>query len=1284
MRGPNPSRLLPAALLLCALPLAVPAQQAPTEDDRGYLTRLLEDNLSGAGRVVRIEGFQGALSSRAQIATMTIADADGVWLRMTDVSLDWTRTALLTGRLEVNSLTAAEIVLDRLPATESAAPSPEAVPFALPELPVSVRIGRIQAERIGLGAAVLGRPVEARLDGSANLAGGEGSASVTLERIDEMAGMFKLEGAFANASRNLKLNLVLSEPQGGIAAGLIGLPGEPALDLTITGDAPLEDFTAEVKLASDRQDRFAGTVNAAVTEAGGSSFRIDLGGDVTPLFLPAYRSFFGPDVQLFAEGRRDADGAMDLSALRVRSAALNLDGAAQIAADGLPERLGLSLSLQSSGGAPVRLPLGGDPVLVSAARLNLGFDAAAAEGWRLSGQLDGLDTPGFDARSLTLDGGGRIARNAEGRQIVDGQIAFDGSDFVLADPALAQALGSAIKGLARFAWTDSEPLVFEALRIEGADYTAEARISVDGSVTDLVLDGSITARLADLGRMSGLAGRSLGGAGEVGWAGKITPVAGGFDGVLTVSGQDLRLDQAEADALLRGASRIRLDAARGADGVQIRRLDLAAPTVSAQGEGWLRSTGPDLRLTLGFDDLSVLGQGRGGRLMAQTRLYGAALDNDIHLDLTGTSNDLKPGIPEADGLLRGEVGLDIKAHLLDGTVALQRAVLTGQSWEVNATGALAETLRDLTARFEFRDLRQAGAGYAGAVQGDLTYSLRGGREEGGVTARASGLAIGQAEADRLLRGSTSLTARASREGGTIRLEGLQLDNPQLTARADASQTDAQRRIDLTARLGDLALLVPGVPGPLTVTGRVDENAGRLTMALEAQGPGGINARLGGTAAVDFSSTALTVTGQADAALANAFLGPVAMRGPLQFDLAVNGRPALSALSGTVRLVDGRVTLTSPPFAFSGVAANVALSSGRAQIDVRAQSDNGGMVAVAGPVTLSAPYAGDLQITLDGLVLRDPQLYQTRASGALAVSGPLTGGARITGRIDLSETELRIPSTGLGGTAAIPDLRHIGEPAAVRRTRARAGLLEPAGGGAGGGSGRAFPLDITISAPNQVFIRGRGLDAELGGAFRIGGTTANVVPSGGLELVRGRLDLLGKRFSFTEGMLQMEGSMIPTIRLVATTDTVDGSASVTVDGPADAPAIRFTSSPELPEEEVVARLLFGRGLTSLTPIQAAQLASAVATLTGRGGGGVVDRLRKSFGLDDFDISSSEGGAAALRAGKYLSDNVYLDLKIDSEGKSDVSINLDLSKSLTVRGRAGADGATGVGIHFERDY
>ena len=114
-------------------------EAATDEDQGGVLERFIEDNLSGEGRQVSITGFTGALSGRATLETMTISDADGAWLTLTDVVLDWNRSALFRGRLEVAELSAAEILLPRLPLpAEVAAPTPEASGFKLPELPVSV------------------------------------------------------------------------------------------------------------------------------------------------------------------------------------------------------------------------------------------------------------------------------------------------------------------------------------------------------------------------------------------------------------------------------------------------------------------------------------------------------------------------------------------------------------------------------------------------------------------------------------------------------------------------------------------------------------------------------------------------------------------------------------------------------------------------------------------------------------------------------------------------------------------------------------------------------------------------------------------------------------------------------------------------------------------------------------------------------------------------------------------------------------------------------------------
>lgn len=116
---------------------------------------------------------------------LQIADATGVWITLDNVVLDWSRSSLLSGEVVVNELSAATITLARLPtAPDDGLPAPEAAGFALPELPVSVDIDALRADRIVLDPAVLGEAVEGRFQAALSLAGGEGSANLVLERTD--------------------------------------------------------------------------------------------------------------------------------------------------------------------------------------------------------------------------------------------------------------------------------------------------------------------------------------------------------------------------------------------------------------------------------------------------------------------------------------------------------------------------------------------------------------------------------------------------------------------------------------------------------------------------------------------------------------------------------------------------------------------------------------------------------------------------------------------------------------------------------------------------------------------------------------------------------------------------------------------------------------------------------------------------------------------------------------------------------------------------------------------
>ena len=184
--------------------------------------------------------------------------------------------------------------------------------------------------------------------------------------------------------------------------------------------------------------------------------------------------------------------------------------------------------------------------------------------------------------------------------------------------------------------------------------------------------------------------------------------------------------------------------------------------------------------------------------------------------------------------------------------------------------------------------------------------------------------------------------------------------------------------------------------------------------------------------------------------------------------------------------------------------------------------------------------------------------------------------------------------------------------------------------------------------------------------------------------RHRLDLLGKRLTMTEGLVDLRGALDPYLRFVAETSAADVIARIVVEGLASDMRISFNSEPELPEEEIVSQLLLGRGLDRISPLQAAQLASAVATLAGRGGDGIVGRLRGAIGLSDLDVTSTEDGNTQLRAGTYLSDNVYSEVTADSEGRQEINLNLDVSPTVTLKGGVGNDGSTGLGVFFEKDY
>lgn len=1227
------------------------SDSADTDADQGSaLERLIEDQLSGAGRQVNVVGFQGALSGAATLDSLTIADDDGIWLSITDAELDWSRAALLRGRIDVAKLAAAEIVLTRIPASDTTeAPTPEATGFQLPDLPVSINLGEISADRVLIGAPVFGVETNVSATGSLSLEGGEGAAKLDILRLDGR-GSVTLDAGYANASGVLALELGLQEQPGGIFATLAGLPGAPSVNFEIAGTAPVSAYAADIQLATDGAERLTGRV-ATFTTDNSTGATIDISGDIAPVFAPEYRPFFGDDIALAATAFQTADGNRVLEGLTLNARAITLSGDALVDGDGTPVRFDVKGVIEDASGAPVLLPLSGDATEVDRVRLDVSFDKAQGEDWSGVFEIDGLARGDISVQNAQLTVDGQIA--TDGTPAVKADVAYRLAGLDLGDPSLDGAVGDDVSGQAGVAWESGGDLDLSGLTLVGKTYGLNGNAVLSTAGDDVTVRGEVKTQVDDFAVFSALAGRTLSGAAALDLTFDAAPLAGTFDVAAKGTTRDLKLDDSRADAILAGAATLDLRASRDAGG-----LDMTLNTV----ETLQANLSGRARLTSGGSTVDVSGALADGALLVD------GLDGPISLAIAGQEDADRDWNVRAD--IKGtDIALATDGRLLD----LYNAP--------RADGQVTASVGEL-GRFSNLAGRSLGGSLDGNLEGFVAFDLSAFAAKGTLT--GADLTTGMADVDRLLIGDTTLDIDAKHADGRTDVALFSLESGAVKGTARGTLQDSASQLDLNARLNDIAPFVPGLNGPVTLGGNIaDMGSDRLRLDLDGTGPGGIRATVSGTTAKDFSTLDVALTGAAPLELANRFIAPTTLLGQTSFDLRLAGPPDVASITGQVTARNVRLIAAEAGVALNNIAVDAGLGSGRVTLSITGNIDGGGRVSVTGPIGLDAPNTADLAITLTDARITDPQLYDTSLGGTVQITGPLTNGARISGNLALGTTEIRIPSSGLGGSAPIPQVVHLNEPPPVRGTRRRAGLIETTSTGRSGAS-TAFPLNITITAPNSLFVRGRGLDSEFGGALRLTGTTANIVPSGGFEVIRGRLDILGRRLELDEARITMEGSFEPRLRIVATTTVDDFSISVVVTGPASNPDIAFSSAPELPQEDVISRLIFGRGLENLSALQAARLAVAVRTLAGRGGEGVVGKIRSGAGLDDLDVTTTDDGNAAVRAGARLNDRLYTDVIVDSTGETELNLNLDVTPFLTLRGGVSSEGDSSVGIFYERDY
>lgn len=257
------------------------------------------------------------------------------------------------------------------------------------------------------------------------------------------------------------------------------------------------------------------------------------------------------------------------------------------------------------------------------------------------------------------------------------------------------------------------------------------------------------------------------------------------------------------------------------------------------------------------------------------------------------------------------------------------------------------------------------------------------------------------------------------------------------------------------------------------------------------------------------------------------------------------------------------------------------------------------------------------------------------SGTASVRGPLTA-PQVQADISVDSGEVRIDR--ITTTSSITTLPISETSAAVKpapKTRPAVGRL-----------------DARVRTTGRFTVKGRGLDSLWKADIRAGGPLTDPRVTGSVEAVEGTFNFLNAKFNLYRGIVRFAGGppSNPLLDVVLRHEAADIVADVRVGGTAQNPKFQLTSTPTMPQEEIISRIMFGRASSDLGRFENLRLAAAVAELAGFGSGGfnVLDVARKTLGVDvlrvgsrttsDADGNSSE--ESTLEAGKFIGEKLYL--------------------------------------------
>lgn len=1313
-------------------------------------------DIAGIGRI-EIDGLEGDLLSRVRLGELTITDAEGTWLELRDLTLDWRPLRYLTGGgIVIHDLDAGFGRLDRLPqgSGDGGGGSP-----SLPE----ARIDRLNLDRFELGEGIAGPEIAFTANSSLDIgARGAVDFEARFERVDAPGDVASATFTRTNDGRMTATVDIEGAPDGPIAslmripghaiamdANLSGTPEDGSGDADIRldgmeiGEARLQWVDAELTVrarfaAQDWPGRWVRRIlggetqgEAVIDLSGRRPELVSLNADAGPTHAEITPTGEAWSILLETDGAQIArwsgepleaarvtfDGVGDLSgdrsihgdisaegvAYRGFSAdtltgfaavegpvsALRIEFAADLTGAGYPERrlaatLGPNPHLE---GIVRRDPDGRNWFLEDLVAEGNGNRAEAAGDVRLADRAYGLS----GEVSLTRLGGllEGLSGNANARVELDGgfdgalTVALDGQARNLAGPEVIAQLGDRADLRGTLTRTASGRYGIEGLRVQSDGLTAEGRIDfTSGNAWRADAEASARRDLG-FGPVSLAAGTTATVTaspqnGETVWrveAGGDRLTAGPVAMAtprLVIDGRggpdDLNADIRFTAATEQGELDLTGAVARSGEGWALRGLSGEAGPVVLSGEGRYGPAGPSGRLEGRYEN--------GPGSVVAVADFGETGSSQISIGLDAR------GFQWADGRV-DRLRLNAQGTLDAMDITLQSTGFYASAWTVTGEGRFVRGEDGLAVSFspagEWGDVELATVNrlvYAMPSDGPPRFSGAWRLNDGVFALQWQGGEMPNAELDlsdvpigliSLYRERTpaegttsgSIVYRRTPSGPEIeadlRGEGLRPpganEDSSLTARLSGTLVDGLARAILEAEGNDLV-----------AEGRIEANFGTLSTLAEIP---------------DRMDTAI----EGEAHLSGA-IGPLAA-----FHLPENHQLSGNVVgdarfTGTIGAPDFSGTLNGSDIAYQEIRQGVNIRDGEIaatfsgeglEIDTLTASDGDrGTLTGSGSLSLAgARPEGEFQIDFRNFTALDRNDLQATATGNVTIAVRPEDTILVSGETRLDRVEARIPESGRASIVEI-DVTEVNAPPGHRIVARR----QPS----------PIELDYRVRASRRIFVRGPGFDTEWSADIQVTGRADAPRLNGNARLENGTVDFAGRPFEFESGRIRFDGDPADaTLNIVAERTDDSFTAQIRVTGRVTAPEIRLSSTPQLPEDEILSRILFGRSATELSPLEAAQLASTLSSAaTGVGGFGAFDRLRSAIGIDRLSVRTGEDGPI-VTGGRYIDDDVYLEIESGgASAETAARIEWEIRPNVTLISRLTGDAGASIAVRWRTEY